>query len=137
MDSKMILNNGNLKATPQRIKILSLLGDYGHLTIERIYSELKKDTPTISLSTVYSNIESLSEKNIVKEVPISRQKEAYELNSGAHAHHVCRQCGKITDIEIDSAKLGESVKFREEAKIDSVDIIFNGVCNNCHKRVKK
>ncbi|MDR0746507.1 MAG: transcriptional repressor [Helicobacteraceae bacterium] len=137
MDSKTILSNGDLKATSQRIKMLSLLDKYGHLTIKRIYKELKRDASTISLSTVYNNIESLSEKNIVKRVPIPRQKEVYELNSGTHAHHVCKHCGKITDIEIDPFKLKESVELSKEVKIDSIDIIFSGFCSNCYSGVKK
>lgn len=44
-DFAALLKNSNLKATIQRINILEIINDSGHISIEKIYEEIIKKTP--------------------------------------------------------------------------------------------
>jgi len=61
-DSSIIkaLRGKGYKATPQRIAIGQfVLHNHAHPTAQRIYSEVKKVYPTVSLATIYKTVQIL------------------------------------------------------------------------------
>jgi len=64
---KHILSSAGLKATVQRLIILDALSDnYNHPTAENIYKKIKKEYPSISLSTVYNTLEIFRKHGLVR-----------------------------------------------------------------------
>ncbi len=57
-----ILKLHSLKATPQRLCVLDVLESYGHATLEEIERFTKTKFPTLSLSTIYRNINEMLKK---------------------------------------------------------------------------
>jgi len=51
-----LLKEYKLKVTPQRIAIVELLKEHGHLSIAKMYELMKRRFPTVSLATIYKNI---------------------------------------------------------------------------------
>ena len=106
MNFEVQLKEKKLKVTPQRMAILNEIQRNGHLGIEEIYENIRKIYPAISLATVYKNITSLYEVNLLREIKAPYQKQKYELACDRHIHVACEKCGKFEDLKIDTTKLG-------------------------------
>ena len=128
-----MLKEHGLKATYQRMSILSVLDNMGHCTIDEVYEKVKETHPTISLATVYKNIITMVENGVITEVPIAGLKSKYELKKADHIHLICTECGDVRDANMDS-KITEDVNSVAnnssfEAKSSNVNIY--GVCKTC------
>ncbi len=133
MNFDKILKQRGLKATPQRMLILNIIGKSGHVDIEEIYKKVKDIIPSISIATIYKNLKILVNKNIIQELNISSFKTLYELNTSEHIHIICKNCKKIIDVNID--KLEFKKYFKDKLDIDTEDFEINlfSICNNCQK----
>jgi Fur family peroxide stress response transcriptional regulator len=121
----------HLKATPQRLEIASTLHQYGHVNIELLYERMLSKFNSISLATIYKNINIMIENAFIQEVKIPNQKSVYELTKEAHSHLVCQKCGMVEDIKIDLAHTTEEASEKSNFKITKVDLVFSGLCSNC------
>lgn len=128
-----LLKEYDLKVTPQRIAIVEELYKNGHMNIDDLYKKLLDKFPSISLATIYKNVNSMIEKLFIAEVKIPNTKSVYELIKAEHAHCVCSSCGKIEDVEIDVENALGQLSNINTFKVDSVDLIFTGTCENCSK----
>jgi len=124
---KKILDKSPLKATPQRLAILKQLHEKGHASIEEIYEDIHALFPSISLATIYKNITSLKEENIISEV-CNHQKPKFEITKEPHAHFICKKCGYIEDVAFSDVINNEIEKnFPNSDK----ELYIYGLCSNC------
>ncbi|WP_291490586.1 Fur family transcriptional regulator [Desulfurella sp.] len=126
-----ILNKKNLKVTPQRLHILSLIRQFGHMDIDELYLQIKKNYPYMSLATIYKNISVMVENGILNEIKIAQQKTKYELLADFHAHFICTNCKKIEDLDIDISCI---LKDFDQANVQSVQLQIYGICKTCQKK---
>jgi len=126
-----MLRAHHLKATPQRLEIATTLHKYGHVNIELLYEIMLNKFNSISLATIYKNINIMIENAFIQEVKIPNQKSVYELTKEAHSHLVCQKCGMIEDIEIDLASTTAQAAAKSNFQITKADLVFSGVCQNC------
>ncbi len=131
MNYTQMLKSNDLKVTPQRVAIVEELYNFGHLNIDQLYTKLSEKFPSISLATIYKNINTMIEKVFVLEVKIPNEKSVYELIKDSHAHFVCENCKKIEDVHFDAKNLLSEVKKETSYKINSTTLVFNGLCTNC------
>lgn len=127
------LKNYDLKVTPQRVAIVQELYVCGHLNIDQLYNKLLDKFPSISLATIYKNMNAMIERIFVQEVKLPNEKSVYELTKESHAHFVCDCCKKIEDIHIDTSDLLTQVQNKMHYNIKSSSLVFNGVCSECSK----
>ena len=125
------LKQSGLKVTPQRVAIIEYLSEYGHLSISKMYELVSKKFPSISLATIYKNVNAMIDNGFLKEVKIIGQDSRYELNYGEHSHVVCRECGKVVDIEMESDELLKEASKKSRMSVDSSSMVFYGVCEGC------
>ncbi|MGE4517152.1 MAG: Fur family transcriptional regulator [Arcobacteraceae bacterium] len=125
------LKNFDLKVTPQRVAIVQELYVCGHLNIDQLYNKLLEKFPSISLATIYKNMNAMIEKIFVQEVKIPNEKSVYELTKERHAHFVCECCKKIEDIHLDTDNLLTQVAQKTHYTIKSTSLVFNGICSEC------
>jgi len=125
------LRSKGLRATAQRLLIMSEISNAGHISIENLYEILKEKIPSISLATVYKNIHSLVEKDIISEVNIEGRKSLYELNISRHIHHICEKCGAVEDIPFDTSKIPEIIPELRSKNINSCRLTTTGICGLC------
>lgn len=120
----------------QRIIIDYLKGVTIHPSAEKIYIEVKKKLPQISMGTVYRNLNMLKEKGDILE--ISTKMARYDGDTSVHSHFICDVCGAIFDI-FDSElkkvfflerKKNDDFKF---GKVKSHQLYLYGVCKKCEK----
>ena len=118
--------------TFQRIKIVEYLkSTKTHPTAEMVYKEVVKDLPTISLATVYRNLNLLAAHGEVLKFEVNGEYR-FDGLSYDHAHLVCLNCGKVMDLE------QKDIVDYAMKKIDAknfipkhVNVIFHGVCKEC------
>jgi len=126
------LRKHNLKATPQRLAISGALHNYGHINIDRLYEIMLKKFTSISLATIYKNINLMLEKSYIQEVKIPQDKTLYELTKSSHSHLVCTECKMVEDIEIDIDSIVNKLNLNDTFHISKTDLVISGVCKNCN-----
>lgn len=131
VNSSQLLKEYNLKVTPQRLAIVDELYHNGHMNIDDLYKKLLEKFPSISLATIYKNVNAMIEKVFLNEVKIPDAKSVYELVKEDHSHLVCSNCGMIEDIHVDTSVLELTVQ--TDFKISSTSVIFSGTCSKCSK----
>lgn len=127
-----------VRRSKQRDAIKSyLMSTTAHPTAETIYDNIKRDFPNISLGTVYRNLNFLVEHGEALRINCGDGSEHFDGKTAPHNHFLCRNCGRIIDLEMDG--------------IDHIDIIanagfsglvedhviyFRGLCEECCKLVR-
>lgn len=105
-----------------------------HPTAEYIYDIMRKTDKSVSLATLYRNLNQLTEAGKIKKIEGLENSAHYDHNIHEHYHFICTECKRVFDIPVDVA--GDIVKNTEEKTgfvIQSHDVIFHGLCNDCKK----
>ena len=107
-----------------------------HPTAEMVYQWLKPVNPTLSLGTVYRNLNLLAEEGILIRMPFPV--ERYDACTEPHSHLRCDSCGRVVDLNLDyDAALDAAVgKSAPELVIRCHDTVFYGLCAECRKAEK-
>jgi Fur family peroxide stress response transcriptional regulator len=125
------LRQHHLKATPQRLAITDTLHIYGHIGIESLYEVMLKKFNSISLATIYKNINIMLENSFIQEIKIPHAKPVYELTKSSHSHLVCDKCGNIYDIKIDLENIIKNASDSTHFQIDNTALVLSGICKDC------
>ena len=127
------LQNAGAKITSQRIAIMKLLqGRTDHPSAEQLFLELKPEHPTLSIATVYSTTQLLAQASMLRILSIDEKKVYFDPNTAPHAHFMCRECKKITDIPMDFSRTAEQITPELGiAAIDSTEVFYYGICMEC------
>ena len=76
---KQELKKKNISLSYQRLKVLEYLTQNRcHPTVEQIFTELQKDIPTLSKTTVYNTLRILAEAGLVKVITIDERESRYD-----------------------------------------------------------
>jgi len=126
-----MLQEHNLKVTPQRLEVVSILNTSKHISIDDLYKLMQKKFPTLSLATIYKNIKTMQEKLFLTEVKLPNQKNMYELAKKEHSHVLCSKCNNIMDIEIDTSSIINQAESISNYTLNNSSIILNGICPKC------
>jgi len=132
------LRRKGFKATPQRIAICSFaLGSREHPTVQRIYKEVKKTYPTVSLATVYKTLHVLKELHLLQELAFPQEESRFDPYVKPHLNVVCLRCGEVADVNDTSARdlvSRAAAKTRYTVVEQRFDIY--GICEKCKRRMK-
>ena len=128
-NSQTLLKNSPLKVTPQRLEILQTIQKNGHISIDDLYNHIKEKFPSISLATVYKNIHTLKDENILTEIHPQNEKSHFEVKKEPHGHFICKKCGNIYDFEIETSC---NPHLSEISEIDESEVYLYGICKNCN-----
>jgi Fur family ferric uptake transcriptional regulator len=66
-----------------------------HPTAYDLYEMVKVRLPSISLGTVYRNLEHLSSKGLILKLDIGKGQKRFDATTKEHAHIMCLECGKV------------------------------------------
>lgn len=120
--TEKLLKRYGLKATPQRVIIVGEIYRAGHINIDKLYEKVHKRMPTVSLATVYKNINSMFEGGLLQELYPEGMKRMYEIDKDFHIHLICSSCGKVEDVP---ASPGDMMKFFSKysgEKLEKIDV---------------
>ena len=132
-----------LSVTHQRQAIFeALAGSREHPSAEQIHRLVQRRIPTLSLATVYKNLEALKAIGAVADVNALHEEARYEAalpGTGAgqpHHHLVCVECHRILDLHdrgLDGLRLRDAQGFA----VHSVRVQAEGLCPECQRRLGK
>jgi len=89
-----------LKVTGPRLAILEQLErDVSHPTAEEVLAVLRKEHPSLSLSTVYKTLEAFLGAGLCHRVVGDGVRLRVDGVTEPHDHAVCRSCGRIFDVD--------------------------------------
>lgn len=127
------LKTKGLRVTPQRFAVYAnLLSRTDHPTVEQLLHDLNQDFPISSQATIYSSLQALQEKGLVREVLLEPGVTRYDANVAAHHHFRCRQCGAIEDIPWDTFENFDLNRLRAGLLADAYEVTLYGRCDRCN-----
>lgn len=131
-----ILRSNQMKATPVRLAVLDLFNNSNSpLSIKDVTEKLKKEK--LDIVTTYRTINSLVKKNILRQVEMQHNHAHYELSKNHHHHLICKQCGKVIDIEncnFNSIKK-QALLLSGFAEIVEHSFELFGICKPCSNKL--
>ena len=131
-DLKQELKIKNINLSYQRLKVLEYLSqNQCHPTVEQIYTDLQKDIPTLSKTTVYNTLRILVDAGIVRVITIEDNETRYDIEVENHGHFKCESCGTIYNFSIDIDSL-TSVDL-DNFRISDKNVYFKGICPRCFR----
>jgi Fur family peroxide stress response transcriptional regulator len=126
-----------LSVTHQRLAIFeALAASREHPSAEQLHRAVQRRIPTLSLATVYKNLEALQAIGAVSDVNPLHEEARYEAalpGTGAgclHHHLVCVSCKKVRDL-LDPALNALRVIDAQGFAIRSVRVQAEGLCPEC------
>jgi Fe2+ or Zn2+ uptake regulation protein len=130
-----LLRRRGLRATSQRVVMHRLLRDRNrHVSAEELLSEASERLPGVSLPTIYSTLELFEGLGIVRRVNGGSGTLMWDTRSDAHHHMICRNCGRVEDIEtpldLESARRSAA---RSGFQPDRAEVVVSGLCADCRR----
>jgi Fur family transcriptional regulator, peroxide stress response regulator len=129
-----------LSVTHQRLAIFeALASSREHPSAEQLHTAVQRRIPTLSLATVYKNLEALKAIGAVVDVNPLHEQARYESalpGTGAgHPHHhlVCTSCKKVRDLhdsDLDRLRVRDAQGF----EVRAVRVQAEGLCPDCQGR---
>ncbi len=129
-----------LSVTHQRLAIFeALASSREHPSAEQLHRAVQRRIPTLSLATVYKNLEALKAIGAVADVNPLHAEARYEAalpGTGAgspHHHLVCVSCKKVRDLydrDLDALRVRDAQGFAVRA----VRVQAEGLCPDCQSR---
>ena len=98
-----------------------------HLSAEQVFQRLKECNQGVVLATVYNNLTTLYKQGLVRKISVEGCPDRYD-NMRQHDHLVCRNCGKLRDIQLED--LTEKQE-RTGIPILSYDLKIHYLCADC------
>ncbi len=106
-----------------------------HPTADALYAAVRAENPTISLATVYRNLNQLVDSGLVMRIPVPGQADRFDDKNDGHQHMLCTQCGSITDIPASALPdICGAVSANTGLDISACTMLFNGICKACEKK---
>jgi len=132
-----------LSVTHQRLAIFeALASSREHPSAEQLHKAVQRQIPTLSLATVYKNLEALKAIGAVADVNPLHEQGRYEAalpGTGAgqrHHHLVCVSCKKVRDLhdsELDRLRVRDAQGF----DVRAVRVQAEGLCPECQARAAR
>ncbi len=127
-----ILKEKNLKVTPQRLAVYSVLyHSIEHPTAEFIFYALRETHPTMSLATVYKTLDTLTTSGLIQSINVGEDSFRYDAIAAPHPHFICLTCHKVSDFE--DIALNEHIQSNSKYDILYEKRYFYGYCEECKK----
>ncbi|MDO5732674.1 MAG: transcriptional repressor [Eubacteriales bacterium] len=128
-----------LKKTRQREMILEkLLAAETPVSAADLFLALHEQDERISLSTIYRNLDALTEHKILRSVKLPGDESLYyEINSGGHIHYaLCLNCRQI--FALDSCPIPDQFEELEAIGFQCTGhkVEIYGYCQSCRSKIQ-
>ena len=104
-----------------------------HPTAEMLYEKLKPAYPDLSLGTVYRNLAVFCSEGKAISVGTVEGKERFDGRTDAHPHFICKNCGRVEDVEVpltDNAIIASFTSMADH-EVEGYSLVFTGRCESC------
>ncbi len=120
--------------TSQRRLLLSVIQEAEkHLDAKELYRRASERDASISLATVYRNLQLFKEQGLINERHLGQARCFYEMkHPGEHQHLVCESCGQVIEFESPLIrKLVAEVQRKNDFAVTKVELYLEGYCHGC------
>jgi Fur family transcriptional regulator, peroxide stress response regulator len=137
MESKSLINilhQAGMRVTPQRIAICDFLThSEDHPTATDVFTKLKDQYPSLSLTTVYNTLDVLVGVGMVNVLgSIGDNRVHFDANLSPHINLACLQCHKIVDTVSNCVnELDSEISQKSGYQIKGSRILYFGTCPEC------
>lgn len=121
------------RLTPQRELVLRAVDRLGHATPDEILGAVREESSAVNISTVYRTLELLEELGLVRHAHLSDRAPTYHSTTGpAHAHLVCRTCGRVSELPLETlTPMTERLESEHNFVPDVGHLTVFGHCQDC------
>ena len=102
-----------------------------HPTAQEIYNMTREKDPTISMGTVYRNLNLLAEQGKILRIKVPGGADRYDGTIAPHNHAVCTRCGMVMDYDYSFDDLNKALLENSGFKCEELNITVRGTCKNC------
>jgi Fur family peroxide stress response transcriptional regulator len=129
------LREKGLKVTPQRLAIIDMMIEKGHLhpSAGLVFEEARKKLSGLSLSTVYATLQEFYGRGIFKKLEFDRMENRFDRNVNEHLHLICRKCGNILDFPLPDRLDNSELERISGFKITDSRLEYYGICGECRE----
>lgn len=122
-----------MKYSRQRELILQAVREQPcHPTADALYSHLRPAHPTLSLATVYRNLNQLAEAGLLQRILVEGGRDHFDGCTEPHYHLLCERCGEMTDAPLPPLQGLEDAIFAATGfRAQGHQLLFRGVCPRC------
>ena len=106
----------------------------GHVPVERLVAEVRRQEPRVSVATVYRTMKLLAECGLAQPRQFGEAQTLYEPAGGRghHDHLICTGCGEIVEFANEKIEsLQELVARRHGFEVESHKLELYGRCARC------
>ncbi len=129
---RMITNMERRNSKQREIIYRTIKATVLHPTAQRLYDELRKEMPTLSMGNLYRNLKILLEEGRIKCRKFDDGIDHYDASIDTHYHFICDKCGCVKDINLDVIDgLVEQAQKHSRHHINDHTIQFTGICEDC------
>ena len=126
-----------LKSTAQRDTIVkAFLATQRHISVEELYSEVRRVNPRVGYATVYRTVKLLKECGLAAERHFADGQARFE-NLEAERHHdhiICERCGRIVEFEEQRIEsLQQDITKRLGFQLTGHKMELYGICRDCRR----
>mgnify|MGYP003293880822 CR=1 FL=1 len=124
--------NKSYRLTEQKKIVLDeVRSRFDHPTAEEIFNSVHANYPGISKSTVYRNLDVLSQEGLILRIKVTGG-DHYDLTTKKHYHVICKKCHKVVDADIKYCEsYDKEVEEQTGYSIDQHAMLFEGLCPDC------
>lgn len=127
---EQFLRMHDIKPSHHRMRVYEyLIENRNHPSVDMVYSELSKEIPTLSRTTMYNILNLFVQKGIVSLITIAENEMRYDADISLHGHFRCNSCGQIYDIVLDPSEV--KIEGLGGFQITENHIYFKGLCPKC------
>ena len=101
-----------------------------HPTAQEIYGLTREVDPTISMGTVYRNLNLLAEQGKILRIKVPGGADRYDGTIRPHNHAVCTRCGMVMDYDFNLEALSEQLA-TSGFKCEELNMTVRGTCKEC------
>jgi len=121
----------DIRLTPQRISVYRyLLENRIHPSVETVYNALKLDNPSLSKTTIYNTVDTLTRAGLVRVVRTGEGEVRLDGYTNDHGHFYCRGCGEVFDFSLVGCCVPDSLT---GFQMEEFDVHAIGLCETCKK----
>ena len=122
--------NGKRYSRQRELIYQTLCGTDEHPTAEMVYRWLKPENPSLSLGTVYRNLNLLADEGVIRRMafPVER----YDARTAPHPHFCCDRCGGVYDLDLPyDPELDRQALRASGFSVTEHELTFHGLCEGC------
>jgi Fe2+ or Zn2+ uptake regulation protein len=114
--------------------LAALEQDHTHPTAEQLYDTLRRDHPSLSLSTVYQTLDVFIRTRLCRRVSGPGDRLRVDGTPQDHDHAVCRLCGAIFDVDRDQLPLPRPPEHLSNGlMVTGIRFEYEVICSACQE----